>query len=81
MLKLKMTWRDQLQNIDDYSKIVLSKFNHRLGQEQNRPAVRGLVVTRFTSNPGVVSSIPRRTSLSDETLNRGPMYQCFTLGM
>ena len=28
---------------------------------------RGLAVTRLTSNPGVVSSIPRRTSLSDET--------------
>ena len=39
---------------------------------------RGLAVTRLTSNPGVISSIQRRTSLSHETLSRDPMYQCLT---
>ena len=33
-----------------------------------------LAVTCLTSNPGVVSTILRRTNLSDETLNRDPMY-------
>ena len=39
---------------------------------------RCLAVTHLTINPGVVSSIPHLSSVSDETLNRGPMYQCFT---
>jgi hypothetical protein len=45
------------------------------------PADSSRVVKRSTLDPGVVSSIPRRTSLSDETWNRDPMYQCYTLGI
>ena len=48
--------------------------------------ISGLVVTHWTSNPGVAGSIPRSSTnktngLSDETLNRGPMYRCYTPGM